>query len=92
LKKKEAVLKDKITFLEARNDSLKLVESRIPDVVNEMTAEILEPYREIANDIYSRINPHPLFIRFDWERDSTGQNNGILRLIIKLKDGSGSRT
>lgn len=87
LRHQKTVLKNKISFLKTRYDKVKKIEKRVPDVVNDITAEILEAYREIANDIYSRINPHPLFTKFDWKRDSTGHNNGTLRLIIKSKDG-----
>lgn len=87
LKKEISIIKKKIEFLKKKEKELKKIEKEVPTVINEMTEEILSPYKKLANTIYQKINPQPIYTRMDWEIDSTGHNNGTLRLKMYSDDG-----
>lgn len=87
IKKAVEIYKKQIGKMEERADKLKKVEKRVPALINDMTEKIINPYKELANKIYGKINPQPFFDTIDWERDSTGANNTTLVLKVRSKDG-----
>lgn len=68
-------------------DKLQEVEKRVAVLICNLTEKTITPYKELANQIYRKINPHSFFDTIDWERDSTDANNPTLVLKLKSKDG-----
>ncbi|WP_408955417.1 AAA family ATPase [Natroniella sp. ANB-PHB2] len=87
IKKEISIIEKKVEFLEEKEKELKEIEKEVPAVINKMTEKILRPYKELANTIYRKINPQPIYRRMDWKIDSTGHNNGTLRLKMYSDDG-----
>lgn len=80
--------KDKrLSLLNKQVDQLKKLDRKVPKVINDMTETILNPYKELANRIYQRINPQPIFNKIDWDRNSTSHNNGTLVLKMLSEEG-----
>lgn len=77
----------KIDLLNEKVNKLKLVEQKVPEIMNNMMENILNPYKELANRIYRKINPQPFFNTIDWERDSSRGNNPTLVLKVRDEDG-----
>ena len=86
--KKQIKIKDKkLSLLNKQVTALKKLDQRVPEVINDMAAKILDPYKDLANRIYQKINPQPIFNKIDWVRNSTSHNNGTLVLKMLSEEG-----
>lgn len=79
----------KIKTLEDKINELKKLEKEIPVVINDLTEETLNGYKDLANKIYQSINPQPIYNKIDWKR-SSAYNKGQLVLNMKSKNDSNS--
>ena len=89
LKSKIELEAKKIKTLEAKISELKKLEKEIPVVINDLTEETLNGYKDLANKIYQSINPQPIYNKIDWKR-SSAYNKGQLVLNMKSKNDSNS--
>ena len=87
IKKRIKTKNKKLSLLNKQVTELKKLDQKVPEVINDMTAKILSPYKELANRIYQRINPQPIFNKIDWVRNSTSHNNGTLVLKMLSEEG-----
>jgi len=89
LKSKIELEAKKIKTLEDKISELKKLEKEIPVVINDLTEETLNGYKNLANKIYQSINPQPIYNKIDWKR-SSAYNKGQLVLNMKSKNDSNS--
>lgn len=89
LKSKIKVEAKKIKTLEDKISELKKLEKEIPVVINDLTEETLNGYKNLANKIYQSINPQPIYNKIDWKR-SSAYNKGQLVLNMKSENDSNS--
>jgi DNA repair exonuclease SbcCD ATPase subunit len=89
LKSKIEIEAKKIKTLENKISELKKLEKEIPVVINDLTEETLNGYKNLANKIYQSINPQPIYNKIDWKR-SSAYNKGQLVLNMKSKNDSNS--
>jgi chromosome segregation ATPase len=77
LKSKIEIEAKKIKTLENKISELKKLEKEIPVVINDLTEETLNGYKNLANKIYQSINPQPIYNKIDWKRSVIYQINPL---------------
>ncbi len=78
--------KQQADYYQSKINELANLEKKVPEVINQLTEKTLEPYQELANFIYQKINPQPLFPKLGWERTSQYAKGN---LILKMKNEQG---